>query len=232
MGNQADIFLSHCSTDNDFVRKLAADIQAETFQGRNLLAWVDEAEMRPGQSIPAMINHGLENSRFIGLVMTPAYFESESGWTDAEWHSALHVDPDNRKARMIPLLSADCPYIPILLRHLLRIDLRCSRYAQGLEALLGILRNRPLPNPIQYRGQLVTHGGTIDYTTLVAERAVPQSDPDVISEHLYCNLLPVQSLPQHVYTASIAKPLRKLKKDGTETLPSKNEIKERIRRIQ
>ncbi len=54
-----DIFLSHRSIDKDFVHKLAADIEAETFKGRNLLTWIDDAEIRPGQSIPAMINQGL-----------------------------------------------------------------------------------------------------------------------------------------------------------------------------
>jgi hypothetical protein len=100
-----DIFLSHRSTNKDFVRRLAADIEVEEFQSRHLLTWVDEAEIRPGQSVPGMVNQGLESSRFIGLVMTPDYFQSESGWTDAEWHAALHTDPDNRRARIIPLLG-------------------------------------------------------------------------------------------------------------------------------
>jgi hypothetical protein len=126
--SRRDIFLSHRSVDKDFVRRLAAHIEASTFQNRRLSAWLDEAEIRPGQSVPGMVNQGLEHSRFIGLVMTPAYFESESGWTDAEWHAALHMDPDNRRARIIPLIAADCPYIPYLLRHLRAIDLRAGNY--------------------------------------------------------------------------------------------------------
>ena len=91
------------------------------------MVWLDEAEIRPGQSVPEMINQGLETSRFVALVMTPAYFRSESGWTDAEWHAALYVDPDNRRARLLPLLVEDCPYIPYLLRHLRAIDFRGNR---------------------------------------------------------------------------------------------------------
>src|SRR5215831_7936160 len=70
-----DIFLSHSSRDKEFVRRLAADVESESFNGRHLLTWLDEAEIRPGQSIPGQINHGLETSRFVGVVMTPAYFE-------------------------------------------------------------------------------------------------------------------------------------------------------------
>lgn len=227
-----DIFLSHRSVDKDFVHKLAADIEAETSKGRNLLTWVDDAEIRAGQSIPAMINQGLENCRFIGIVMTPQYFQSESGWTDAEWHAALHVDPDNRRARIIPLLAKDCPYIPFLLRHLKAIDFRGNRYSQALQELLSVLKGEPLPRPITYRGQLITPGGKISRETLVAERAVPDADPDAISERLYCNLLPVLHLPKYVYSAPIAKGLRREKADGSESLPSKQQIKDAIRLAQ
>lgn len=227
-----DVFLSHRFTDKDFVRSLAADVETERFQGRNLLTWVDEAEIRPGQSVPGMINEGLEKSRFIALVMTPEYFRSESGWTDAEWHAALHGDPDNRKARLIPLLVADCPYIPFLLRHLNAIDFRGNRYAHGLEQLLLVLREEPLPRPVAYRGQLVTPSGRVDRSTLLAERAAPEADPDVVSEKLYCNLLPVERLPRYVYTAPISGRLRRPRPDGTEALPSKLKLKDTIRAAQ
>lgn len=227
-----DIFLSHRSTNKDFVRRLAADIETEEIQSRPLLTWVDEAEIRPGQSVPGMVNQGLESSRFIGLVMTPDYFQSESGWTDAEWHAALHTDPDNRRPRIIPLLAKDCPYIPYLIRHLLAIDMREGRYSRGLQELLAVLRDEPLPRPVAYRGQLVSPGGKISRETLMVERAVPQADPDVVSERLYCNLLPVETLPKYIYSAPIAEEMRGKRKDGRETLPSKNELKEVVRAAQ
>lgn len=227
-----DIFLSHHSTNKDFVRRLAADVEAESYQSRYLLTWVDEAEIRPGQSIPGMINHGLESSRFIGLVLTPDYFHGGSGWTDAEWHAALHTDPDNRRARIIPLLVTDCPYIPFLIRHLRAIDFRGSRYSQGLQELLAVLRDEPLPRPVAYRGQLVAPGGKISRETLLAERAVPQADPDAVSERLYCNLLPVESLPKYVYSAPIADELCKRKKNGGKILPPKQELKDLVREAQ
>ena len=200
-----DIFLSHRSLNKDFVRQLAADIEAEVYGNRSLLTWLDEAEIRPGQSITGMVNQGLENSRFIALIMTPNYFDpNSSGWTDSEWHAALFTDPDNRKARILPILADDCPYIPVLLRHLRMIDLREKRYTFGLQELLAILRNEPLPRPIACRGQLIHSNGQIDRATLIAERAIPQADPDVIAEKLYCNLLPIERLPQYVYTAAIA----------------------------
>jgi len=227
-----DIFLSHRSSDKGFVHKLAADIERYEFEGRNLLTWVDEAEIRAGQSVPGLINQGLQNSRFIGLVMTPSYFESQSGWADAEWHAALHRDPDNRKSRIIPLLVADCPYIPILLRHLMAIDFRGGNYQKALHQLVSILRNEPLPRLITFRGQLITPTAHIDRATLIAERAAPQSDPDAVNEKLFCNLLPIEHLPTYAYIALINNELYRRKKDGSEALPSKEAIKDAIHSAQ
>ena len=227
-----DIFLSHRKSDKSFVRKLAATIESEQYQGRQLLCWLDEAEIRPGQSIPALINMGLEDSRFIALVMTPDYFNSESGWTDAEWHSALHGDPDNRTAKIIPLLVEDCPYIPFLLRHLKSIDFRGDGFGNGVRELLSVLREEPLPRPVAYRGQLLAPGGKINRATLLSERAVPQSDPDVISERLYCNLLPVHRLPQYIYFSPVNDGIMERRVDGSTIKPSKQFVKDAIRTSQ
>ena len=227
-----DVFLSHRTTDKEFVRGLSADIEAEAYNGRHLMTWLDEAEIRPGQSVPGMINQGLESSRFIALAMTPAYFESASGWTDAEWHAALHTDPDNRRARIIPLLVEDCPYIPYLLRHLDAIDFRGNRYDQALAQLLAVLRDEPLPRPTSFRGQLVGPGGRIDRASLAAERAVPQADPDAVPERLYANLLPVESLPRYVYSAPISSSLCASREDGTLVVPPKQAIKDAARAAQ
>jgi transcriptional regulator with XRE-family HTH domain len=227
-----DLFLSHSSKDKSVVRELAGAVEAEQFMGRHLTTWIDEAEIRPGESIPGKVTEGLEKSRFIAVVMTPDYFESTSGWTDAEWHSVLHTDPDNRRSRLIPLLVADCPFIPFLLRHLKAIDMRGERFSEGLKQLLAILRDEPLPRPVMHRGQLITPGGRIDRATLVAERAVPEADPDVVTEILYCNLLPMEGLPRYVYSAAIAADLIRTNVKGENSIPSKNRLKQVIRAAQ
>jgi hypothetical protein len=227
-----DLFLSHSSKDKSVVREVAGAIESESYNGRQLTVWVDEAEILPGESIPGKVNEGLEKSRFIAVVMTPAYFQSASGWTNAEWHAALHTDPDNRRARLVPLLVADCPFIPFLLRHLKAIDLRGERFTEGLRQLLAILRDEPLPRPVMHRGQLITAGGRIERATLIAERAVPDADPDVVTETLYCNLLPIERLPRYVYSAEIASDLIRVNSQGEALSPSKSRIKQVIRATQ
>src|SRR5580704_364362 len=161
---------------------------AERAHGHALRVWLDEAEIPLGGSIPGHINRGLEISRFALLLMTPAYFESSSGWTDAEWHAALNEDPDNRQHRLIPAMGADCPYIPYLLRHLRGADLRGDKYDNGLREILRALKGEPLPRPVTHRGQLIAPSGKIDRSQLVAERSVLDASPDAISEILQCNL--------------------------------------------
>jgi hypothetical protein len=102
---ERDVFLSHRNTDKAWARQLAARIESVHVGGRQLTVWLDEAEVRPGRSVVAEVNRGLERSRFIALVMTPDYFDSPSGWTDAEWQAALYTDPAGRQGRVVPLLA-------------------------------------------------------------------------------------------------------------------------------
>lgn len=227
-----DIFLSHRSIDKDFVRLLAGDIETIPYASRTLLAWLDEAEIRAGQSIPAEIEKGLQNSRYIGLILTPEYFNSPSGWTDAEWHAMIGADPDNRRARILPILAESCPFIPFLLRHLKMIDMRRDLYDRGFDELIAVLTDQPLKRPTSARGQLVTPGGMIDRASLMAERSVPQSLPDAVVEKLYSNLLPVERLPTHLYISPIASGLLKERKDGSKAIPSKQTLKEAINQYQ
>jgi hypothetical protein len=218
-----DIFLSHRSVNKEIVSKLATDIEKFRYQNKALSSWIDEAEISDGQSVTGMVNNGLESSRFIGLVLTPEYFKSESGWTDAEWHAALFRDPDNRNGLILPLLIKNCPYIPILIKHLKLIDLRGKRYEKGLQELVARLRNeKPQKNILN--GQIIASSGLIDRSTIIAERSTTESFPDQVADRLYSNLLPIDNLPQYLYSAPINDKLKQQKLNGEFIVPSKREL--------
>jgi len=80
---ETDIDLSHRSRVKPCTRELARRIQSVYVDGRQPTLWLDEAEVQPRKSVVAEINRGLERSRSIGLLVTPDYFDSPSGWTDA-----------------------------------------------------------------------------------------------------------------------------------------------------
>lgn len=200
-----DVFISHRSTDKEWVRYLAEQLETVKVAGNPVRTWVDEAEIRPGQSITGEVNKALETSRFVVLVLTPDYFQSPSGWTDAEWQAALFKDPAGRQGRVIPLLVKDCPYIPALLRHLNMIDFRDKREFQpALTRLVSTIAGEPSRTSVA-RGQLITESGTITRTSIIADRAPVQSNPDPTDEILPCNLLPVISAPEFIWVAPLAK---------------------------
>jgi hypothetical protein len=57
---QFDVFLSHSAKDKAVVRELAARLKQD-----GVRVWLDEEQIKPGDSIPAKIEDGLEHSRVL-----------------------------------------------------------------------------------------------------------------------------------------------------------------------
>lgn len=102
-----DIFLSHSPTDREFVARLASDLAAADFQ-----VWLDQSNIRPGDSFAEAIDRALRASRFLLIVMSPEYFES--AWAKQEWQYVLARELQSRDVRLIPILYRDCEIPPIL----------------------------------------------------------------------------------------------------------------------
>ena len=60
------VFLSHTSTDKVFVRRLAGDLKAH-----NVGVWLDEWEMRVGDSIVERVQQGIDESVYLAVVLSP-----------------------------------------------------------------------------------------------------------------------------------------------------------------
>ncbi len=67
-----DVFLSHSAKDKATVRPIAERLRKD-----GLRVWFDEWEIKPGDSIPAKIEHGLENSRVLVLCMSANAFGAD-----------------------------------------------------------------------------------------------------------------------------------------------------------
>lgn len=73
-----DVFVSHASEDKDaVVRPLA-----EALRARGVTVWLDEAEMRIGDSLRRKIDYGLAHSTFGVVVFSRQFFSK--GWTQYE----------------------------------------------------------------------------------------------------------------------------------------------------
>jgi TIR domain len=66
-----DIFIAHSGDDkDDFVRPLA-----EALIAANVEVWFDEFSLQPGDSLRRAIDHGLSQSRFGAVVLSPSFFQ-------------------------------------------------------------------------------------------------------------------------------------------------------------
>jgi hypothetical protein len=94
--------LSHSAKDKAVVRELAARLQRD-----GVRVWLDEEQIKPGDSIPAKIEAGLELSRVLVLCMSANAFGSD--WAQLEAGTFRFRDPLNRERRFIPLRLDDAP---------------------------------------------------------------------------------------------------------------------------
>jgi small GTP-binding protein len=95
-----DVFLSHSSKDKEVVRSLAEQLRAD-----GMRVWLDDWEIRPGDSTPAKIEDGLERSRVLVLCMSADAFGSE--WAQLESGTFRFRDPLNKERRFILLRLDD-----------------------------------------------------------------------------------------------------------------------------
>jgi len=113
-----DIFISHASEDNEFAEKLA-----KLLKNKALDVWLDKWELKPGDHLIQRLNDGIQQSKKIIAVFSPAYFsEKKEGWTLAEAASQLLPDILVKKSRrLIPLILKKCD-IPPLYNNIISID--------------------------------------------------------------------------------------------------------------
>ena len=97
-----DVFLSHSSKDKPVVRDIAERLKKD-----GVKVWFDEWEIKPGDSIPAKIEEGLERSRVLVLCMSSNAFGSD--WAQLESGTFRFRDPLNKERRFLPLRLDDAP---------------------------------------------------------------------------------------------------------------------------
>ncbi len=129
---QFDVFLSHSAKDKTVVRELAARLQQD-----GVRVWLDEWEIKPGDSIPAKIEEGLEHSRVLVLCMSTNAFGSD--WSKLEGYTFSFRDPLNKQRRFIPLRLDEAP-IKGSLEQFLYVDWRPAERGREYPKLIAACR--------------------------------------------------------------------------------------------
>lgn len=128
------IFLCHASADKPVVRGIAKNLIK-----RGSKVWLDEAEIMIGDSLIEKIQMGIENSDFLGVVLSPRSVESI--WVKKEVEAALTQEIDAGKVKVLPILIEDCD-IPLFLRPKMYADFRTEESQNiGLEQLVERLKS-------------------------------------------------------------------------------------------
>lgn len=107
---QYDLLLSHSAKDKAVVRPLAGRLRQD-----GLKVWFDEWVLKPGDSIPAKIEDGLEHSRVLVLCLSAQAFGSDWAQLEAGTGGRRNLrfrDPLNRERRFMPSLQPS-PAAPI-----------------------------------------------------------------------------------------------------------------------
>ena len=99
---QYDVFLSHSTKDKAVVRDVAERLRKD-----GLKVWFDEWVLKPGDSIPAKIEEGLERSLVLVLCMSANAFGSD--WAQLEAGTFRFRDPLKKERRFIPVRLDDAP---------------------------------------------------------------------------------------------------------------------------
>lgn len=107
------LFISHSSKDKFFVRNLAERLVAE-----GIKVWIDEAEIKIGDSLIQKISEGIKDSDYLVVVLSQSSINSN--WVQKELQMAMTREIIGNRV-ILPILIEKCE-IPIFLRDKLYAD--------------------------------------------------------------------------------------------------------------
>jgi len=101
------VFLSHNHADRVFVRRLSKGLEAH-----GIHTWVDEAEIRVGESLVGKIESAIQECTYVAVVLSPDSVASP--WVKKEVEVALNEEISGHRVKVLPLLCRKCKVPPFL----------------------------------------------------------------------------------------------------------------------
>lgn len=125
------VFISYAHHDKEFAHKVANSLKEHRVE-----VWIDALELKGGDNLFEKINHGVETSDLVVVVLSKAY--SNSRWVMQELSAFAMKEIAAGRSTIIPILMEECE-IPIVLQDRVFIDFRGS-FEEGLKQLLAAIR--------------------------------------------------------------------------------------------
>jgi hypothetical protein len=126
-GNNKRVFISHSSKDKQFARFLSVDLANAGHH-----PWLDEWDIRVGESIPTKIADGLENCDALIIILSEHSVSSK--WVESEWQAKYWDEITQGRIQVLPVLLKPCN-VPTLLKTKKYANFT-DDYDRGLEELL------------------------------------------------------------------------------------------------
>ncbi|WKN43259.1 toll/interleukin-1 receptor domain-containing protein [Tunicatimonas pelagia] len=95
------VFLSHSHSDKHFVRKLARDLDSH-----GVRCWLDEAEMKIGDSLMQKIREGIDSVDYFIIVLSPNSVNAP--WVVNELDVAMNHHISGKPIKVLPILLKKC----------------------------------------------------------------------------------------------------------------------------
>lgn len=127
-------FLCHSSRDKNMVEKVADDLRHS-----GLRVWLDEWQLRPGDSLNKRIQEAIGQSAYLVVFLSKTSVQSP--WVQRELNAALMKELEVNRVFVVPALLEDCD-VPVFLRDKVYADFR-KGYDAALESLLSALSCPP-----------------------------------------------------------------------------------------
>ncbi|WP_352420866.1 toll/interleukin-1 receptor domain-containing protein [Proteiniborus sp.] len=103
----SSIFLSHSSKDKFFVRELA-----EHLKEYGVKVWLDEAEIKIGESLTEKVGRAIDETDYVGVVLSKNSINSE--WVQKELQVAMQKELSEKKVVILPMLLEHVEMPPFL----------------------------------------------------------------------------------------------------------------------
>lgn len=138
------VFISYSSKDVEFVNKLSAELVK-----KRVPIWLDQWEMRPGDSLIDKIQNAISESSFLLVILSKNSVESE--WCKKELNSGLMRELEEKKVVVIPVLIDECN-IPLFLKEKQYANFK-TNFETGFQALLRSLAILVSEHMGQFKGK-------------------------------------------------------------------------------
>lgn len=135
-----DVFICHAGED----KKTVVRPLVEALAKGGITSWLDEAEVLWGDSITAKVNEGIRSSRFVVVVLSPAFLGKN--WPERELNAVLNIETSTGQVKVLPILvGTAAERASILQRYPLLNDKACLVWDGTGENVLKALRRRLEP---------------------------------------------------------------------------------------